>query len=228
MPEDRQALALRASRPKVLGIAGGSCSGKTTLSELVLAALGPERSMIIRTDNYYRPEIAAARGGQVNFDLPSAVDFDRLHADLQVLKTGRPVDAPLWDFVTHRRRAETMRCEPREVILVEGIFALHPRQLTELYDHSCYIECPEAIRLDRRIARDVAERGRTEWSVREQFESQVAPMHDEYIEPTKHMAARIVSQSEYCANAVAVAAELVSVVLAAPSGAEITGGRPSR
>jgi uridine kinase len=207
-------------RPKVLAIAGGSCSGKTTLSDQLIAALGPDRSTIIRTDNYYRADLLESSGDAgANFDVPGALDFALLQANLLDLKAGRAVEGPLWDFVTRTRRVETIRYDPRPVIVVEGIFALHPRELHDLYDHSCFIECPEDIRLDRRIVRDIAERGRTEWSVREQFAAQVAPMHDEFVEPTKHMARRIVSQSDYCARPLKIIEELISVVLAAGADA---------
>jgi uridine kinase len=203
----------REAGPRILAIAGGSCSGKTTLADVVFAALGPERSLIVRTDNYYRADLLDfAGGGPVNFDVPAALDFDLLRANLSELKEGRAIEAPLWDFVSHRRRRETMRVEPRSVIVVEGIFALHSRELNAQYDYSCFIECPEDKRLERRIVRDVAERGRTEWSVREQFEVQVAPMHDEHVEPTKYLARRIVSQNEYCASPFAVAESMIAAV----------------
>lgn len=203
----------KAVAPKVLAIAGGSCSGKTKLSDLVIAALGPERSTIVRTDNYYRADLVGSAGAAlVNFDLPNAIDFELLRANLLELKQGRIVDGPQWDFVTHSRGASSIRYRPNAVIVVEGIFALHSRELNDLYDYSCFIECPETLRLERRIVRDIAERGRTEWSVREQFEAQVAPMHDEHVEPTKHLARRIVSQHEYCANPIAIVDELISTV----------------
>lgn len=194
----------------ILAIAGGSCSGKTTLANQIIAALGPERALIIRTDNYYRSRLSEALAdGPVNFDLPAALEFELLRSNLLDLKAGRPVEGPLWDFVGHRRKRETIRYEPKPIIVVEGIFALHARELIGLYDHSCYIECPEPIRLERRIVRDIAERGRTEWSVRDQFQNQVAPMHDEHVEPTKHMARRIISQTEYLAAPAKIVVELL-------------------
>lgn len=202
---------------RILAIAGGSCSGKTTLSDLVLEELGRSRSTIIRTDDYYRADLVErAQGAPVNFDLPNALDVELLHAHLLELQRGHAVNSPQWDFVSHRRRRETVRYAPTDVIVVEGIFALHAHQLVTLYDHSCFIECPEKVRLERRIVRDAEERGRTESSVRDQFQSQVAPMHDEYVEPTKYMARRIVSQSEFVANPRAVVEELISTVTGVP------------
>lgn len=213
MPERADGLAQGKAGPRILAIAGGSCSGKTTLSDQVIAVLGPARSTIIRTDNYYRADIVAAAGdGPANFDLPTGLDVDLLHANLLDLKRGNAVEGPLWDFVTHRRCTRTLRYEPNEVVVVEGIFALFARQLTALYDHSCFIECPQDVRLRRRIVRDVAGRGRTERSVHEQFHAQVVPMHDAFVEPTKHMAQRIISQSEYCASPGLIVEELLSIV----------------
>jgi uridine kinase len=200
-------------RPRILAIAGGSCSGKTTLSDQLFSALGPDSSTIIRTDNYYRADLVEGSGdAPLNFDLPDALDFELLHANLLELKEGRVVEAPLWDFVTHSRQPETIRFEPKPVVIVEGIFALYARPLHELYYHSCFIECPEDIRLERRIVRDIAERGRTECSVREQFAAQVAPMHNHFVEPTKYMAQRIISQSEYCSNVHYIVGQLIKVL----------------
>lgn len=217
MPDRGDSPTRARAGSRILAIAGGSCSGKTTLSDMVIEELGRSRSTIIRTDDYYRADLVErAQGAPVNFDLPNALDVELLHANLLDLQQGHGVDGPQWDFVGHRRRRETMRYEPTEVIVVEGIFALHAHQLVTLYDHSCFIECPENVRLERRIVRDIEQRGRTEWSVREQFQAQVAPMHDEYVEPTKYMARRLVSQSELVADARAIVEELISTLTGAP------------
>ena len=199
MPEVGEQSSPNEPRPRILAIAGGSCSGKTTLSDLVVDTIGSEQSILIRTDNYYKADLLdSAPEGKANFDHPSAIDFELLKSNLSDLRSSRPIEGPLWDFVAHRRKTETLHYEPKEIIVVEGIFALYSRDLNDVYDHSCFLECPEVLRLDRRIQRDIAERGRNEWSVREQFETQVAPMHDEFVEPTKHLAHTIVSQAEYC------------------------------
>jgi len=165
--------------PMVVGISGGSCSGKTTLTRRIYERLGPEQCVILPQDDYFfgLGDAPAGKGGP-NFDHPDAVDFERMCAELIQLKGGQAIDRPLYDFPTHMPKAETKRTEPRPVILIDGILILQHQPLRELLDLGIFVECDSATRLARRIERDVRERGRTAQSVHEQFANQVGPMHE--------------------------------------------------
>lgn len=172
--------------PRAVGISGGSCSGKSTLTRRIFDRLGPGRCVILPQDDYFFGLGDAPEGkGGPNFDHPDAVDFDRLCAQLAQLKQGQTIDRPLYDFPTHMPKAETARTEPSPVILIDGILILQHQPLRELLDLSIFVECDSETRLVRRLERDVRERGRTPQSVRDQFANQVGPMHDRHVEPSK-------------------------------------------
>lgn len=187
---------------KVVGISGGSCSGKSTLTKLLFEALGPDQCVILPQDDYFfgLGDAPLGKGGP-NFDHPHAVDFDKLCAQLAQLKSGQAIDRPLYDFPTHMPKTETRRTEPRPVILVDGILILQHQPLRDLLDLSIFVECDSDTRFARRLERDVRERGRTAQSVHEQFANQVGPMHDLHVEPSKSHADIVVnsqqSQSHY-------------------------------
>ena len=188
--------------PRAVGISGGSCSGKSTLTRKLFERLGPDRCVILPQDDYFFGLGDAPEGkGGPNFDHPDAVDFDQMCAQLEQLKKGQAIDRPLYDFPTHMPKAETERTEPRPVILIDGILILQHEPLRELLDLSIFVECDSGTRLARRLERDVRERGRTARSVREQFANQVGPMHDLHVEPSK-IHADIVVNSQQCASAV--------------------------
>ncbi|AMO73115.1 uridine kinase [Sphingorhabdus sp. M41] len=187
---------------KVVGISGGSCSGKSTLTQLLFDALGPQQCVILPQDDYFfgLGDAPLGKGGP-NFDHPHAVDFDKLSEQLAQLKSGQAIDRPLYDFPTHMPKTETLRTEPRPVILVDGILILQHQPLRDLLDLSIFVECDSDTRFARRLERDVRERGRTAQSVHEQFANQVGPMHDLHVEPSKSHADIVVnsqqSQSHY-------------------------------
>ena len=173
-------------RPMAVGISGGSCSGKSTLTRRIFAKLGPEQCVILPQDDYFFGLGDAPQGkGGPNFDHPDAVDFDQLCNQLARLKNGEAIDRPLYDFPTHMPKSETARTEPRPVILIDGILILQHQPLRDLFDLSIFVECDTQTRLARRLERDVRERGRTARSVQEQFANQVGPMHDLHVEPSK-------------------------------------------
>ena len=173
-------------RPMAVGISGGSCSGKSTLTRRIFAKLGPEQCVILPQDDYFFGLGDAPQGkGGPNFDHPDAVDFDQLCNQLARLKNGEAIDRPLYDFPTHMPKSETARTEPRPVILIDGILILQHQPLRDLFDLSIFVECDTETRLARRLERDVRERGRTTRSVQEQFANQVGPMHDLHVEPSK-------------------------------------------
>ena len=182
---------------KAIGISGGSCSGKSTLAAFIVESLGPEKCVLLPQDDYFFGfgEAPAGKGGP-NFDHPNAVDFDKLTLQLGLLKQGQTIDRPLYDFPTHLPKAETKATAPRPIILVDGILILHHSPLRELLDLSIFVECDEDTRFARRLERDVRERGRTADSVRQVFGDQVAPMHAEYVEPSRRHADIVVNAQQ--------------------------------
>lgn len=177
------------SSPEVLviGITGGSCSGKTTLASKLQARLGTERSALLLQDSYYIDQSHRFRedGGDVNFDHPEALEFSLLARHLNDLRTRKSIQIPRYDFVTHRRLAESLLQAPRDVILVDGILLLHDSNVRSQLGVSIYVDAPESIRFERRKNRDTRERGRELAGVIRQFENHVKPMHDLFVEPSK-------------------------------------------
>lgn len=181
----------------VIGIAGGSCSGKSSLARQIYLALGPDRCAILAQDDYYLGQEDAPRSaGMANFDHPDAIDFALLTEHIAQLHAGQPIDKPLYDFTAHQRQPLTERMAPRPIILVDGTLVLHHRQLRELFDLTIFVDCEDEIRLVRRIDRDIRERGRSRHSVEQQFAEQVAPMHNIYVEPTREFADLIIYSSQ--------------------------------
>lgn len=187
--------------PKAVGISGGSCSGKSTLTHKIFEQLGPEQCVILPQDDYFFGLGDAPQGkGGPNFDHPDGVDFEQMCAQLARLKSGQAIDRPLYDFPTHMPKTETERTEPRPVILIDGILILQHQPLRDLLDLSIFVECDSETRFARRLERDVRERGRTPQSVHEQFANQVGPMHDLYVEPSKRHADIVVNSQQWRAT----------------------------
>lgn len=178
----------KSPAPQIIGISGGSGSGKTYFAKALKEALNRRSKVceIIYQDSYYIDQSSKFDfdGGSVNFDHPSSLDFDLLAKHLVLLKQGHGIDVPVYDFVTHSRKSECERVESLPVILVDGILIFHPPELREIFDERVFFETPEALRFSRRLERDVVERGRKEEGVRQQFQRQVKPMHDQFVEPT--------------------------------------------
>lgn len=187
---------------KVIGIAGGSCSGKTSFSRQIRSTLGEENCNILFQDYYYIDQSSKfdKDGGAVNFDHPSALDFDLLAKHIEQLKNGFSVDVPIYDFATHSRKPETLNFEPSKVVLLDGILILSQPSIVDLLDDSFFIECDMELRFERRLNRDVVERGRTPNGVKDQFEKQVEPMHQEFVEPSKVYANNVISQANYLSS----------------------------
>ncbi len=185
-------------KPIIVGIAGGSCSGKTTFLRRLSEFFNQDKSTVIWQDNYYIDQSSKfdKDGGAVNFDHPSAIDFEFLADQLSILKQGKSIDCPTYDFATHTRTSETIAISPRPIILVDGILIFHLERLRNLFDHRIYISAPEEVRFNRRLKRDTTERGRTAQGVHDQFYKQVAPMHNEFVTPTKQYAHRVINQDE--------------------------------
>ena len=179
-----------------LGVAGGTGSGKTTVMQAILQAVGPDRISALAQDSYYRdiewesPEQLS----QHNFDHPDALDHDLLFEHLRRLKRGQDVEVPIYDFVTHRRTETTLIMPARPVILLEGILILASARLRELLDFKIFVDTDADVRLMRRIRRDISERGRELDDILRQYTSTVRPMHLEFVEPSKRWADIIVPE----------------------------------
>lgn len=182
--------------PCLLGVAGGSGSGKTTVARSILEAVGQERIALIQQDSYYR-DIEWASEAQLlahNFDHPSALDNDLMISHLHALKAGHAVEVPIYDFVVHRRTLRTRRIEPQPVVLIEGILIFVEPALRELLDFKIFVDTDADLRLIRRLHRDMKERGRTVDDVLRQYQETVRPMHLEFVEPSKRYADVIIPE----------------------------------
>jgi uridine kinase len=180
----------------VLGVAGGTGSGKTTVARAVLDAVGAERIAFLEQDSYYRdvPWQSDAELLRHNFDHPHALDGELFAAHVAALKAGRAAEVPVYDFVRHRRTARTRRVEPRPVVLLEGILLFVEPALRELLDFKIYVDTDADLRLIRRLRRDLAERGRGVDEVLRQYLDTVRPMHLEFVEPSKRWADVIIPE----------------------------------
>ena len=186
------------ARPLVVGVAGGSASGKTTLVRALRQLLGGLSISLLHHDDYYRDlsHLPPSRRARSNFDRPSALDSRRLARDLRALRAGEAVEVPCYDFRTHTRRTETRRIRPAELILVEGMLLLAVPSLRRLLDVKVFVEAPADVRLARRIKRDLGPaRGRTLRSVLGQYLSTVRPMHDRYVAPSRKHADVVVTDA---------------------------------
>lgn len=180
----------------VVGVAGGTGSGKTTVAERIVEALPPDKVCIIQHDNYYRdrPELSYEQRCQLNFDHPDSLETELLIEHLMRLEKGEAVDIPIYDFATHRRSADTARIDPTPVIVVEGILVFVERSLREHLVLKLFVDTPADIRVFRRIRRDLEQRGRDFSSVREQYYKTVRPMHLQFVEPSKAYADLIIPE----------------------------------
>ena len=196
----------------LIGIIGGSCSGKTTLSRYLQEKLGPDICLLISQDDYYHDmQRLSAMGEKLpNFDAPEAMDYDHLMKDLIALKTGKSIDMPIYDFHTHSRRIETRPVQARPIIILEGILVMGRDDLNSLYDFTYFIDCDEDTRFGRRRARDVIERGRTPESVEVQLRKFVRPSHNRYVEPCRDKVDQIISQEEFLADIDMLADKLIN------------------
>lgn len=188
----------------VIGIAGGTGSGKTTVAEEILCCFPGESIVLIHQDSYYK-DLSSLKPGEreeINFDHPDALDNDLLVKHIKNLKEGGTIQKPVYDFKTHTRRKETLAVKPGKVILLEGILVLGDQRLRDLMDIKLYVDTDPDIRFIRRLQRDLENRGRTLKSVIEQYSSTVRPMHFEFIEPTKRYADVIIPEGGY--NSIAI------------------------
>lgn len=183
-------------RPLVIGIGGGSGSGKTTIAEALIREIGERACALILHDAYYRDlsHLALPERAAQNFDHPDALETELLVAHLRELLAGKSVDQPSYDFTQHLRREQTERIDPRPVILVEGVLVLADPELRELFDLKIYVDTDADLRLMRRLQRDIRERGRSLDSVFEQYLDTVRPMHVRHVEPTRAFADLVIPE----------------------------------
>ena len=174
----------------VIGMAGGTGSGKTTVTKAILAHLDEERVAVLQHDSYYK-DISTYEGltpDRINFDHPDSLETELLVQHIKDLKVGRSIEQPLYNFATHQRMKETKKVEAREIIIVDGILLLVDKSLRDLFDIKIFLDTDGDERLIRRIKRDILERGRSVDSIMNQYMNTVKPMHLEFVEPSKHWA----------------------------------------
>jgi uridine kinase len=174
----------------VLGIAGGTASGKTTVARRIVEAVHASKVAFLEQDAYYRDlsDVPFEERKQFNFDHPDAFDVEKMVGQLTALKEGRAVDMPVYDFAKHTPAAQTVRIEPAPVVVIEGILVLAIEQVRKLLDIKIFVDTDDDVRVLRRIERDVRDRGRTLQSVVEQYFRTVRPMHLGFVEPSKRFA----------------------------------------
>jgi len=185
--------------PLVIGIAGGSGSGKTTVAQVILQRVGPERISFLQHDAYYKDlsGLPPVQRAEVNFDHPHSLESELLIRHIKQLRSGQAVDVPIYDFSTHSRTERTYIVQPRPVILVEGILIFAEKNLREMFDVKLFVDTDSDIRFIRRLQRDIAERGRTTDSVIHQYLTTVRPMHLEFVEPSKRYADVIIPEGGF-------------------------------
>jgi uridine kinase len=180
----------------IIGICGGTGSGKTTVANRILESVSASEVAFIQQDSYYRnlKDLPVDYRNAVNFDHPDALDNDLLVHHIRKLKAGGSVELPIYDFKTHTRQNETLLIEPKPIVIIEGILIFVDTRLLEQMDIKVFVDTPDDIRFIRRLRRDVAERGRTVDSVIEQYLATVRPMHIQFVEPSRRYADVIIPE----------------------------------
>ncbi|MCX7983320.1 MAG: uridine kinase [Bacteroidetes bacterium] len=177
-------------KPFVIGIAGGTGSGKTSVAHRIVEQLDPQKVVLIQHDSYYK-DLSYYQGTppeKINFDHPDSLDTELLVRDIQSLCAGKAIEQPIYNFATHRRMKETRRVEPKDIIIIDGILIFVDKALRKFMDLKIFVDTDADERLIRRIQRDITERGRSVQSIMEQYLTTVKPMHIEFVEPSKHWA----------------------------------------
>jgi uridine kinase len=188
----------------IIGIAGGTGSGKTTVVQQIMNELPETEVGIISQDSYYKQNVGMSyeERSNINFDHPRAIDFELLVKQLKELKSGKTINQPVYSFVTHNRTDDTITTHPRKVMIVEGILILTNQELRDMFDIKVYVHADSDERLIRRLKRDIAERGRDMEEVLNRYQTTLKPMHQQFIEPTKAFADIIIPNDKY--NTVAI------------------------
>lgn len=188
----------------IIGIAGGTGSGKTTVVNKIVQHLPNDEVCVISQDSYYKStdNLSYEERTKINFDHPRAIDFDLLIEHLKQLKKGKSINQPVYSFVTHNRTKDVVKTHPRKVIIVEGILIFNSEKLRDLFDIKIFVHADTDERLIRRVRRDISERGRDVDEVLNRYQTTLKPMHQQFIEPTKNFADIIIPNDRH--NTVAI------------------------
>lgn len=207
--------------PIVIGVAGGSGSGKTTVANVILQRVGSHRIAYLPHDAYYRDlsELPPNQRAEVNFDHPDSLENDLLRKHILALKTWKSIELPVYDFSHHSRTDQTIHVEPQRVILVEGILIFAETALRKIFDVKIFVDTDADIRFIRRLRRDISERGRTTETVVHQYLETVRPMHLEFVEPSKRYADVIIPEGGMNAVAMDMVIARIESLLAGEDGA---------
>lgn len=207
---------MRHPDPLVIGIAGGSGSGKTTVAQEILDRVGPDRIAFLQHDSYYKDltGLPPTQRAEINFDHPNSLETDLLIQHIVSLREGQAIEVPIYNFSTHSRTDQTFKVAPHRVILVEGILIFVERALRDLFDIKIFVDTDADIRFIRRLQRDLSERGRTTESVIRQYQATVRPMHLEFVEPSKRYADVIIPEGGFNTAALDMVAARIQTLLA--------------
>jgi len=196
----------------ILGIAGGTGCGKTTVVNQIVEELRNQEVEVISQDSYYKntSHLTYEERVEINFDHPSSIDFELMIAHLKELKKGNPINQPIYSFIEHNRTGETLKTEPKKVVIVEGILILTNPELRDLFDINIFVHADSDERLIRRLKRDLAERGRDINEVLTRYQTTLKPMHEQFIEPMKEYADIIIPNNKYNTVAVDIVRTIIS------------------
>jgi len=206
---------MRHPNPLVIGIAGGSGSGKTTVAQEILNRVGADRIAFLQHDSYYKDlsGLPPTQRAELNFDHPNSLETNLLIEHIVTLKGQSPIAVPIYDFATHSRTSQTFPVAPRPVILVEGILIFVERELRALFDIKIFVDTDSDIRFIRRLQRDITERGRTTDSVIKQYLATVRPMHLDFVEPSKRYADVIIPEGGFNTAALDMVAARIQTLI---------------
>ena len=201
--------------PLVIGIAGGSGSGKTTVAQVILQRVGPDRIAFLQHDSYYKDlsGLPPTQRADVNFDHPDSLETELLIEHIASLRVGKAVQVPIYDFSTDKRTDQTFTVHPCRVILVEGILIFTEAELRKMFDVKIFVDTDADLRFIRRLERDISERGRSTASVIEQYTRTVRPMHLEFVEPSKRYADVIIPDGGFNAAALDMVVARIEALL---------------
>lgn len=196
----------------IIGIAGGTGCGKTTVVNQIVNELPKDEVGVISQDSYYNDnsKLSFEERTKINFDHPKAIDFDLLYQQLETLKNGISVNQPIYSFAAHNRTKETLITHPRKVMIVEGILIFSNPKIRELFDIKIFVHADSDERLIRRLKRDTAERGRDLNEVLDRYQNTLKPMHEQFIEPTKEYADLIIPNNHYNTVAIQVVRSIIN------------------
>ncbi len=200
----------------IIGITGGTGSGKTTVVQQIVSELPEDEVCVISQDSYYKDtsDLSFEERVAINFDHPQAIDFDLLVGHLQDLRNGKSFEQPVYSFIDHNRTGETVTTHPRKVIIVEGILIFSHPEIREMFDIKIFVHADSDERLIRRLKRDISERGRDLQEVLDRYQNTLKPMHQQFIEPTKEFADIIIPTNKYNTVAVDVIRSIIHQKLA--------------